>query len=204
MRVRVYLCLFLATLISGCAIFTRPLEKPVQEDNLGPNLFGEPRIGLLSLTPERRIVLSNFTNNRFCAEAPTEVGIDMESALRLTGAVNDLQKGSKEIAGALTAASKNFVLNKRSQGLQLYLSASYTFCQIYLNGGIDNGEYVKAQQHVLDAVIPLIKSELPYIHGQEFGAADSASRIDSKSLNGENKFMEKKGMVESSKISDSK
>ncbi|MBS0345958.1 MAG: hypothetical protein JSR69_05795 [Proteobacteria bacterium] len=163
----------------------------MQEDNLGPELFGSPRVGLLSLTPERRIVLSNFQNNRFCAEAPTEIGIDMNSALTLTGIVNTLQKSSTEMGAALTAFSKNSALNKRSQGIQLYLSASYTFCQIYLNGAISDQDYVNAQLKVLQSVIPIIKSEIPYIHGQNLGAAESREHESSGAVDKADELLKK-------------
>jgi hypothetical protein len=142
------------------------MEQPVIESNLGPELLGEPRIGLLSLSPERRIVLNSFEAGRFCAEAPTEVGLDLNNAYKISIIADAVKNGSAEAAIAQATASNNMVLNKRSQGLQLYLAASYTICQIYLNKAISGEAYSAAQLKVLEQVIPLIQAELPYLHSQ--------------------------------------
>ena len=68
--------------VSGCSYFTRPLEQPVIEEKLNESFLSKAEVGTLSLTPERRVVLVNFNNKRFCAEPPTEVGNDLSSLIK--------------------------------------------------------------------------------------------------------------------------
>ncbi|MDR8085613.1 hypothetical protein, partial [Acinetobacter baumannii] len=49
-----------AALLPGCSWLTRPMEKPVIEDNLRRTSFDYSRLGVLSLNPERRAVLYHF------------------------------------------------------------------------------------------------------------------------------------------------
>ncbi len=125
----------LAFVLGGCSFFTRPMENPVTEDKLGPSWLGKKeKIGTLSLTPERRVVLVNFANDRFCAEAPTEVGLNVSSLLNATGEADIPAKGNIALGLLLAGSSENSVLNKRSQAVQLFLANSYYICQMYMNG----------------------------------------------------------------------
>jgi hypothetical protein len=72
------------------------MEQPVIEEKLNRSLFAKANVGTLSLAPERRVVLVNFANNRFCVEAPTEVGIDLSSLIDATA---EASKASKVKAG---------------------------------------------------------------------------------------------------------
>lgn len=153
--------------IQGCALFTKPLDKPVIEEKLNRNWMGKAAVGTLSLTPERRVVLVNFTNNRFCAEAPTETGIDLASAIstNISGSQADKAKIEAEFESALN--SKNYVLNKRTQGMQLFLANSYFTCRMYMNGGIDAAQLLEMQFQTLRIVEPLISAEIKLMHQKD-------------------------------------
>jgi len=51
---------FGAMALPGCSWLTRPMEKPVIEDNLRRSSFDQSMLGVLSLNPERRAVLYLF------------------------------------------------------------------------------------------------------------------------------------------------
>lgn len=157
----------LALLLQGCAFFTKPLEQPVIEEKLNPAWLAPATVGTLSLTPERRVVLVNFRNNRFCAEAPTEVGLDLANALKasIEAARGDEVKIGAAIERALTA--QNNVLNRRTQGMQLFLANAYFTCQMYMNGGLDERQMLEMQFQTLKIVEPLIAAELPYLHRKD-------------------------------------
>lgn len=145
--------------LPGCSWLTRPMEKPVIEDSLKVNFFQGAKVGILSLNPERRAVLYNFESKRFCAENPTEVGIDMASASRLAA---DLKKAGSPDVGvqvAMSAASNNYVLNRRSPGLILYQSSSYQICQMYVNQVINQADFVKLQQEALQTAERILTLE---------------------------------------------
>lgn len=158
----------------GCALFTKPLERPVIEEKLNPAWGSPATVGTLSLTPERRVVLVNFRNNRFCAEAPTEIGVDLSSLLnaKLTGG----QAGAVNVDGGITTtvSSQNMALNKRTQGMQLFLANAYFTCQMYMNGGIDERQLLEMQFQTLKIVEPLISAELSYMYLQHGGKDEGA------------------------------
>lgn len=150
--------------ITGCSMLTRPIEKPVIEDNLRRNTFHNSHMGILSLSPERRAVLYNFVNQRYCAENPTEVGIDMASAAKLAASLKEQKTSSAvEAALALSAASNNFVLNRRSQGIIFYQASSYQFCQMYANKAIDESRFVEMQMAALAAAERVLMAEIKAI-----------------------------------------
>lgn len=76
--------------ISGCSIFISPNQIPVIEEKLNRDFIDDSSaVGTLSLTPERRIVLVNFFNNRFCAEVPAEIGQDISQLIKATANAKD-------------------------------------------------------------------------------------------------------------------
>jgi len=164
----------LSVLMPGCALFTKPLERPVIEEKLNPDWGSPATVGTLSLTPERRVVLVNFRNNRFCAEAPTEIGVDLSSLLntRLAGG----QAGAVNVDAGVTTAvsSQNMALNKRTQGIQLFLANAYFTCQMYMNGGIDERQLLEMQFQTLKIVEPLISTELSYMYPRHGGKDEGA------------------------------
>jgi hypothetical protein len=150
--------------LSGCSYFTRPLDQPVIEQKLNKSLFYTAKIGTLSLTPERRVVLVNFSNNRFCAEAPTEVGMDTSRLLKFAAQAS---KGDEFKAGieAITAAARsNAILNKRTQGMQLFLAHAYFICQMFMNEAIDEKKLIDLQLETLLLVKPLIEKEVSLMY----------------------------------------
>jgi hypothetical protein len=163
--------------IQGCSLVTRPLDMPVIEEKLNRAIFANASVGTLSLTPERRVVLVNFSNNRFCAEAPTEIGIDVAALNKLRA---DASQGDKTKVGIdllHTATNQNAVLNKRTQGVQLFLANSYFTCQMYMNGGIDAAQLLKMQFETLQITVPLIEAELKYLYKDEPKVAGPEAKL---------------------------
>lgn len=163
--------------IQGCSLITRPLDMPVIEEKLNRAMFSNASVGTLSLTPERRVVLVNFSNNRFCAEAPTEVGIDVATLNKMKG---ELSQGEQtKIGGELEtkATNLNVVLNKRTQGVQVFLANSYFACQMYMNGGIDAAQLLKMQFETLKITVPLIEAELKHLYKDEPKAAEPEAKL---------------------------
>ena len=150
--------------IQGCSLITRPLDKPVIEEKLNRAMFTNASVGTLSLTPERRVVLVNFSNNRFCAEAPTEIGIDVATLNKLKGDMSQADQTKFGMELMTKATNQNAVLNKRTQGVQVFLANSYFACQMYMNGGIDAGQLLKMQFETLQIAVPLIEAELKYLY----------------------------------------
>lgn len=158
------ICGLLLLSLVGCSTFTRPMEQPVIKEKLGPKWTGSADVGTLSLTPDRRVVLESFTNGRFCAEAPTEVGTNLNSQLQAVASAQLPSAVQAQIGVAVVNASNNQVLNPRSQGMQLFLANSYFVCQMYMNKAIDENTLITLQMAVFNASYKLIEEEIPYLH----------------------------------------
>lgn len=141
----------LAIALTSCTFLTRPMQQPVIKQRLSPTIFSEAPIGTLSLTPERRVVLANFATNRFCAEAPTEIGADLSEFFQATAEADIPAEVTAKIGAVMAAASSNTVLNRRTQGMQLFLANSYFVCQMYMNGAINEEQVLLYQAKAFNA-----------------------------------------------------
>lgn len=160
-------------LLHGCAYFTPPLERPVIEEKLNASIFSPGMVGTLSLTPERRVVLVNFYRNRFCAEAPTEVGSDVSRFFQATAEADVPSEVKAKIGAIMAAASSNSVLNRRTQGMQLFLANSYFVCQMYMNGAINEKQLLEYQMSVFNSAASLIEKEIPLLYKQADSQPDA-------------------------------
>lgn len=157
----------LSTWLVGCASLNQPRGGPVIEDKLGPSWWTKrENVGTLALTPERRIVLVNFFNQRFCAEAPSETGLNLSDIANITGNIEAPSKGELALGVLIGSSSSNSVLNKRSQATQIFLANSYYSCQMYMNGAISGEQLVELQLETLNKIIPLLEKELPMLYGR--------------------------------------
>ncbi|HTF97367.1 MAG TPA: hypothetical protein VL995_14610 [Cellvibrio sp.] len=171
-----FVLLAVVLFIQGCSIFTPPMETPVIEEKLNSQFMKKAAVGTLSLTPDRRVVLVNFDSNRFCAEAPTEVGNDLSRVLQATADADIPSEVKAKIGVATAVASSNSVLNKRTQGMQLFLANSYFVCQMYMNKAINEEQLLKYQMAVFNSAATLIEKELPLMYQGD----DKATKAESK------------------------
>lgn len=130
-----------ASLLAGCSLLTRPMEHPVIEDSMRMRYFGKAELGVLSMTPERRVVIHRYGSDIFCAENPTETGIELSSAAKLLTSAELPDNKKAELGIALANASANQVLNPRTQGMQFYLASAYNLCQMVLNKKLSDTQY---------------------------------------------------------------
>jgi hypothetical protein len=125
---------------SGCASYftARP---PVIEDKVG--LSGKETVGTLATAPDYRVVYVRLEEKaKICAEAPADAGAQFGStfAAALTTPTGGTTPLSAEARVGLAVAMKQ--LFKRSQGVQLYRDGAFSLCNLYLNGGLTDGEYL--------------------------------------------------------------
>jgi hypothetical protein len=148
----VLFCLFL----QACYFFTAPMENPVIEDRVG--LVFREHTSTLAITPDRRLLILDLNTNRFCAEPPAEVAQNISGALR---AALKYKEVGVDVAKTLATAEKQLFF--RSQGIQFFRDAAYYYCQLYLNGAIDEKSYVEKLGLLIPDTVNLIKQEIPYI-----------------------------------------
>ena len=152
--------------LSGCSLFTPPQEQPVIEEKLNSSFLWKAKVGTLSLTPDRRVVLVNFESGRFCAEAPTEVGSDLSRAFKAVAEADVPTQVKANVGMAAAISSSNSVFNHRTQGMQLFLANSYFVCQMYMNNAISAKEMMDYQMRVFASAAAMINAELPYMYKQ--------------------------------------
>jgi len=169
--------------VAGCSWFTPPLEQPVIEEKLNPSILSRATVGTLSLTPERRVVLVNFDSNRFCAEAPTEIGTDISRFFQIAASADVPKEVQAKIGAAMAASSQNSVLNRRTQGMQLFLANSYFVCQMYMNKAINEKQVLEYQTQVFDQAAKLIEIELPFLYQAEEKDAQSRAALTPLDIN---------------------
>ncbi|MFY9261541.1 MAG: hypothetical protein WAO71_13655 [Gallionella sp.] len=160
-------------MISGCALFTPPMEDPVRQDYVG-SIFSDRKTNIFSLTPERRTVLVvRNVNNAVspaevvvCAEPPPDVAQNIASSIRALA-----EAAAKDTSGKSAGASAEFskTLNTsvvslfyRSQGVQLFRDGLFSLCQANMNGLIkDKEDFWTKYQALLNASFALIAQEIP-------------------------------------------
>lgn len=161
---RTLLLILLGAVLSGCAMFTPPKEQPIIEDHAN-NWFNKGKIGVLSTTAERREVLIQFPDNKFCAEPPPDVAESLVSSLSLLakGSVKDTTAGeaSARLEATKALATSIRTLFIRSQGAQFLRDGLFNLCQAYLNHAITEAQYVDLYKELLTKSQALIVLELP-------------------------------------------
>jgi hypothetical protein len=180
---------------SGCAIFTPPKEKPVQQDYIGP-VFGTKTINVFSLTPERRIVIVappkqeegngiSLDKNigievfQFCAEPPPDVAESLVDTLRIfaKGEIKNVE-AQAELSRLFASSAINLFV--RSQGVQLFRDGAFNLCQAYINGVINKKKYWENYQLLLANSTDLISKEIPNI--RDIKMVEAAGDAETKEL----------------------
>ena len=76
----------------------------------------------------------------------------------------------------------NSVLNRRSQGVQVFLANAYFMCQMFMNKAITGPELLATQVHLLNAVGPLIEKEIPLLYQDTAAVTSQFKPIDYKAI----------------------
>lgn len=159
---RTSVALILLSMLSGCASYFTP-RPPVIEDKVG--LSGKEIVGTLSTAADYRVVYVKLEEKaKLCAEASPDAGAQFASTFAAAlsaqpaGAAAPL---SLEAKAGLAVAMKQ--LFKRSQGVQLYRDGSFALCNLYLNGGITDAQYLTELQDLRKSSVELIKQEIPFL-----------------------------------------
>lgn len=156
--------------LSGCSVFTPPIEKPIIEDTVGD------RIGTLATTAERRTVLVDFANGHYCAEASPDAIQAVSSSMRVAASHTAKKAdGSERDTGAEFAralATSVAVAGPRTQGVLLFRDASFVMCQERVKGMTTGAEFWKRFDALLMTASDLIKLEIPLLAARTEAAAN--------------------------------
>ena len=180
MRSLACLCVVLIVANSGCGVshFVKPEEQAVVDEHVFSNYSFIPRIRFLaqegvralSTKLERRIVVFNRVKDKngwklvVCAEPPAEAIQALNSVSKLEAELKKQLAENKSSAlsgagdfGLTTAVQAAF---RRTQGLQFYRDSAYQWCQAYLNGFIDDAEFLQKLKRLEEKAALLIAKEI--------------------------------------------
>ena len=159
MRNLIALLSFIA--LTGCAShFTA--RPPVIEDKVG--IKGKETVGTLATSPDYRVVYVRLHEDaKLCAEAPADAGAQFSSsfAAGLKSPLGVEKEISAEARISLAVAMKQ--LFKRSQGIQLFRDASFALCNLYLNKGLKEDQYLDELKEIRKSAVFLIEKEIPFL-----------------------------------------
>ena len=158
---RIAIGLLAMMFLSGCASYFTP-RPPIVEDKVGQ--WGQETVGTLSTAPDYRVVYVRLSDKaKLCAEAPADAGAQFGStfAAALTSPLGGTKEISAEAKASLAVAMKQ--LFKRTQGVQLFRDGTFALCNLYLNQGISDSQYLQELQELRKAAVSLIEREIPYL-----------------------------------------
>ena len=147
--------------LTGCASYFTP-RPPVIEDKVG--IRGQETVGTLATAPDYRVVYVRLHEDaKLCAEAPADAGAQFGAsfAAGLTGPLGGTKEISTEARISLAVAMKQ--LFKRSQGIQLFRDASFALCNLYLNKGLKEEQYLDELKEIRKSAVFLIEKEIPFL-----------------------------------------
>lgn len=158
---KIFILVVSIMLLSGCASYfsARP---PVIEDKVG--LSGKETVGTLATAADYRVVYVRLdAEAKLCAEASADAGSQFGQtfATALSAAKGDAKPISASAQLSLAVAMKQ--LFKRSQGIQLFRDGSFALCNLYLNGGVGNGQYLEELKQLRITAAALIEKEIPFL-----------------------------------------
>ena len=163
MKIPVILLLF--SLLTGCGTSLFNPRSPVIEDKVGGLPVFGGKIGTLATAADYRVVYVKLDDKaKLCAEASPDAGAQFASTF---AAVLSAQASgtpaplSVEAKTGFAVAMKQ--LFKRSQGIQLYRDGAFALCNLYLNGGITEPQYLSELQELRKSSVDLIKQEIPLL-----------------------------------------
>ncbi len=178
---KIILFLIISSSISGCSLFTPPIEKPIIEDHSG-------NLGTLATVAERRMVVAkkdynkdswfNSYESKFCAEPSPDATQSLANALSfaLKGSAEGLKEKpelSAQFSKSLATTAKS--LFHRSQGVQLFRDGLYNLCQAYLNGAITGKQYYINYIYLLSQAAIIISAEVDKLPSASTTKAEEAA-----------------------------
>jgi len=170
-------------MLSACGLkmFTPPDNNPVIEDRFQKEQ-GDEIVASLALDPQKRLFITNLDSGRFCSEFPTEVGLDTNSTDKLILSLKKEGVASADLQKVKTRLAQYQTFNRRSQSLQLFLAASYYYCQLYMNGDLDESALVATQLYLFEKTAELMSYELQVSKGASDDPLTQSNIVPPKSL----------------------
>ncbi|MBX9632429.1 MAG: hypothetical protein K2X67_18055 [Burkholderiales bacterium] len=158
---RIFAAMLFAVMQFGCASYftARP---PVIEDKVG--LKGREIVGTLATAADYRVVYVKLDDKaKVCAEAPPDAAAQFSQtfAAALKTPTGQTPPLSVEARAGLAVAMKQ--LFKRSQGVQLFRDGAFALCNLYLNGGLTEQEYLAELGELRKSAVYLVEKEIPVL-----------------------------------------
>lgn len=166
-------------LLSGCSSTNSFFNQDVVEKKLEKD--GVDKIGTLSLTSSRRIVVANLHSGDLCAEPPPETADAITSAL--TAALKANVEGKAEFNSEFAESFSKHVnqLYKRSHTVQFLRDTAFYYCIDAINNsyaidGSGQGKnypqvYSDDLSKLVDSLMPVLTAEVAAYYAVELEKA---------------------------------
>jgi len=173
MFIRIFAILGLLSMLSGCAsTLNAHYNRDVVEDNLSSkrSKANKGELAMLSLTSQRRVIISDLEKQRFCSESPPESADNIASSLSAAfqSALN--QKGTIDASANLQLAdsfsSSVSQLYRRSHYVQLFRDVAFQLCVDSINTSTTES-HSKTLLTILDKIIPGLDKEIEHFYNAE-------------------------------------
>ncbi|WP_210396223.1 hypothetical protein [Motiliproteus sediminis] len=167
-----------ALLLSGCQTLQGLKQASV---NPAAAQAGELRgeIGTLTLTPDRRLLLTNITTGQLCAEPPAEAAETVSRAIADALRAAETSPSGQALPLASGRTENVQRLYQRAHTLQLFRDAAFYLCINAINQGDDpnstNGNYARAVENLVKMLQEPLREEIRYYYQAEIARSSRSN-----------------------------
>ena len=166
MKARFFVLLIGIILLQGCS--SPFLNRPVIEDKVGKPWYSSSKgIGTLAITAERKVVVMNFKNNRFCTEPPQDFGQAIKAMAEIIAAYK--REKPKDALGTSHNADLSFKnsmettlkeVAKQPYGIMFLRYQSAFLCQMFANNALSKDDYLDFADKTMNQANEILGKEV--------------------------------------------
>lgn len=144
----------LAASACGHRYIASRVTNPLIEDRIRAGAKSEQKMSVLTTRADRRTILV-LGPKRICAEPPPDVGEAVSAQ-----AIAELAARGFSAGYGTSSATAVLPLSQRSQGLETFRSASFVYCNMWLNGVLDEPQYREVMNDAFWASVMLTHHQI--------------------------------------------
>jgi hypothetical protein len=182
MTLRIIILNILLISVFGCSTTAGTFfNRPVVEDQLIADFpeNGAQEIGTLAVTADRRVIIGNLRNGKFCAEPPPETADSITSAIASALSAKIAEGETLDFDFASNFAKHVNQLYKRSHTVALLRDAGFYLCVDAVNqakSGAEPGQYQSYKTDFKELVVsltPTLTKEIELYYATETARANN-------------------------------
>lgn len=184
MKTRFLATILILTSLFGCSTTAGTFfNRPVVEDQLIADYpkKGSQEIGTLAVTSDRRVIIGNLRNGKFCAEPPPETADSITSAISTALSAKIAEGETIDFDLASNFAKHVNQLYKRAHTVALLRDAGFYLCIDAVNqansGDVAGGytSYKSEFKELITLLTPTLLKEVEFYYATETARANNPS-----------------------------